>query len=99
MYEALVRLAQTFVMKVPLIDGHGKFSPAAAMRHTECRLSKIASETLLDEFNLDTSDVIIKVVTHRCHHTRRRGTAHSISIYGRTKLWGIIGLYKGMELI
>ena len=42
---------------VPLIDGHGNFgsvdaNPAASMRHNECRLSKISSETLLDDINL-----------------------------------------------
>jgi len=52
-YEALVRLAQDFSMRYPLVDGQGNFGsidgdPAAAMRYTECRLSAIASEMLLD---------------------------------------------------
>jgi DNA gyrase subunit A len=52
-YDALVRMAQDFSMKAPLIDGQGNFgsidgdSPAA-MRYTECRLSKIAEEVLQD---------------------------------------------------
>lgn len=47
-YEAMVRMAQDFLMRYPLIDGHGNFGSidgdeAAAMRYTEARLSKIAS--------------------------------------------------------
>jgi DNA gyrase subunit A len=47
-YDALVRLAQPFAMRVPLIDGHGNFgslgneNPPAAMRYTECRLTSAA---------------------------------------------------------
>ena len=52
-YETIVRLAQTFSMRYPLIDGQGNFGsidgdPAAAMRYTEVRLSKIAEEMLAD---------------------------------------------------
>jgi len=52
-YDTIVRLAQTFSMRYPLIDGQGNFGsidgdPAAAMRYTEIRLSKIAGEMLLD---------------------------------------------------
>lgn len=52
-YEALVRLAQDFSIRCPLVDGHGNFGsvdgdPAAAQRYTEARLSKIASEMLRD---------------------------------------------------
>jgi len=48
-YDALVRLAQDFTINEPLVDGHGNFGSvdgdqAAAMRYTEARLSKIASE-------------------------------------------------------
>lgn len=62
-YDALVRLAQPFSTNSPLIDGHGNFGsidadPAAAMRYTECRLTKIAAETLLDEINLDTVEFL-----------------------------------------
>jgi DNA gyrase subunit A len=50
-YEALVRMAQSFAMRAPLIDGSGNFGsmdgdPAAAMRYTECRLTPIAAETI-----------------------------------------------------
>jgi DNA gyrase subunit A len=53
-YDALVRMAQHFSTMYPLIDGHGNFGsidndPAAAMRYTECRLTKIATETLLGD--------------------------------------------------
>ena len=52
-YDALVRLAQNFSIRCPLIDGHGNFGsvdgdPPAAQRYTEARLSKIAGEMLRD---------------------------------------------------
>ncbi len=61
-YEALVRLAQTFSMRYPLVDGQGNFGsidgdPPAAMRYTECRLSAISSEMLFD-IEKDTVDFI-----------------------------------------
>ena len=59
-YDALVRLAQPFSMRYPLIDGQGYFGsvdgdPAGAMRYTECRLSRIATEMLRD-IDADTVD-------------------------------------------
>tara|TARA_B100000989_G_scaffold132996_1_gene98779 strand:+ start:2425 stop:4989 length:2565 start_codon:yes stop_codon:yes gene_type:complete len=59
-YDAMVRLAQEFSMRVPLIDGQGNFGsmdgdPAAAMRYTEARLAKV-SEFLLRDINYDTVD-------------------------------------------
>ena len=59
-YDAMVRLAQDFSMRVPLIDGQGNFGSvdgdtAAAMRYTESRLTKIA-HTLLDDIDKDTVD-------------------------------------------
>jgi DNA gyrase subunit A len=50
-YDALVRMAQDFSMRIPLVDGHGNFGsiegyPAASMRYTEARLAKISSEML-----------------------------------------------------
>ncbi|MDD4839911.1 MAG: DNA gyrase subunit A [Clostridia bacterium] len=52
-YDALVRMAQDFSIRCPLVDGHGNFGsvdgdPAAAYRYTEARLSKIASEMIRD---------------------------------------------------
>ena len=52
-YDALVRLAQPFTMRAPLVEGQGNFGsidgdPAAAQRYTEARLSKIAAEMLRD---------------------------------------------------
>ncbi|HPD02169.1 MAG TPA: DNA gyrase subunit A [Clostridia bacterium] len=52
-YEALVRMAQDFSIRCPLVDGHGNFGsvdgdPAAAYRYTEAKLSKIASEMIRD---------------------------------------------------
>src|SRR5215467_2335253 len=57
-YEALVRMAQGFSMRVPLIDGQGNFGsmdgdPPAAMRYTESRLSR-AADSLLDDLDKDT---------------------------------------------
>ncbi len=59
-YDAMVRMAQGFSMRLPLIDGQGNFGsmdgdPPAAMRYTEARLAK-AAETLLDDIDKDTVD-------------------------------------------
>ncbi|MGZ3420653.1 MAG: DNA gyrase subunit A [Polyangiales bacterium] len=59
-YDALARLAQTWSMRYPLIDGQGNFGsvdgdPPAAMRYTEARLSRLASELLAD-IDKDTVD-------------------------------------------
>ena len=62
LYEALVRMAQEFNMRYPLVDGQGNFGsidrdPAAAMRYTEARLAKIAEEMLAD-IDQDTVDFV-----------------------------------------
>jgi DNA gyrase subunit A len=59
-YDTLVRLAQPFSLRYPLVDGQGNFGsvdddPAAAMRYTECRLSRLATEMLRD-IDADTVD-------------------------------------------
>ena len=59
-YDAMVRMAQDFSMRLPLIDGQGNFGSmdgdsAAAMRYTEARLNK-AAETLLEDIDKDTVD-------------------------------------------
>ncbi|MBR2341132.1 MAG: DNA gyrase subunit A [Clostridia bacterium] len=61
-YDALVRLAQDFTISFPLVDGHGNFGsvdgdPAAAMRYTEARLTKLAAEMLKD-LDKETVDFI-----------------------------------------
>jgi topoisomerase-4 subunit A len=61
-YEALVRMAQDFTLRYPLIDGHGNFGSrdgdgAAAMRYTEARLTPIA-ELLLSELHMGTVDFV-----------------------------------------
>jgi DNA gyrase subunit A len=61
-YETMVRMAQEFSMRYPLIDGQGNFGsvdgdPAAAMRYTEVRLSKIASE-MLEDIEKETVDFV-----------------------------------------
>jgi DNA gyrase subunit A len=60
-YDALVRLVQSFASRHPLLDGHGNFGsvdddPPAAMRYTETRLAPIANEGMLDEIGSDTVD-------------------------------------------
>ncbi|MCH9764729.1 MAG: DNA gyrase subunit A, partial [Alphaproteobacteria bacterium] len=59
-YDAMVRMAQDFSLRVPLVDGQGNFGsidgdPPAAMRYTESRLAKVAAE-LLDDLDKDTVD-------------------------------------------
>ncbi|MGA3166481.1 MAG: DNA gyrase subunit A [Terriglobia bacterium] len=61
-YDTLVRMAQDFNMRYPLIDGQGNFGsvdgdPAAAYRYTECRLARLAEEMLAD-IEKDTVDFI-----------------------------------------
>src|SRR5919199_2210727 len=59
-YDTLVRLAQDFAMRYPLVDGQGNFGsmdndPPAAMRYTEARLARLATEMLRD-IDADTVD-------------------------------------------
>ncbi|AIA29402.1 DNA gyrase subunit A [Mycoplasmopsis californica] len=61
-YEAMVRMAQDFSMRYPLVDGHGNFGSidgdgAAAMRYTEARMSKVASE-MLEGIKKDTVNFV-----------------------------------------
>ena len=58
----MVRLAQPFSMRYPMIDGQGNFGsvdgdPPAAMRYTECRMTRIAGQMLAD-IELDTVDFV-----------------------------------------
>ncbi|MEM1240296.1 MAG: DNA topoisomerase (ATP-hydrolyzing) subunit A [Cyanobacteria bacterium P01_H01_bin.26] len=60
-YDALVRMAQDFSMRAPLISGHGNFGsidndPPAAMRYTESRLHALTSEALLQDIESETVD-------------------------------------------
>ncbi|MBE9205381.1 DNA gyrase subunit A [Nostoc sp. LEGE 06077] len=60
-YDALVRMAQDFSMRSPLINGHGNFGsvdndPPAAMRYTECRLQALTSAALLQDIESETVD-------------------------------------------
>ncbi len=61
-YETIVRMAQPFSLRVPLVDGHGNFGSidgdkAAAMRYTEVRMQKITDE-MLDDLEKDTVDMV-----------------------------------------
>ncbi len=58
-YDAMVRMAQDFSMRLPLVDGQGNFGsmdgdPPAAMRYTEARLDRAASDGLLEDIDRDT---------------------------------------------
>jgi DNA gyrase subunit A len=60
-YDALVRMAQDFSMRAPLIDGHGNFGsvdndPPAAMRYTESRLQALTTDSLLEDIESETVD-------------------------------------------
>lgn len=62
-YDALVRMAQPFSMRDPLINGHGNFGsvdndPPAAMRYTECRLQSLSTNALLQDIEAETVDFI-----------------------------------------
>ena len=61
-YDTLVRMAQWFSLRVPLVDGHGNFGTidgdsAAAMRYTEARMSKISTE-LMEDIEKDTVNFV-----------------------------------------
>ena len=62
-YDALVRMAQDFSMRNPLINGHGNFGsidndPPAAMRYTECRLQALTTDSILRDIEAETVDFI-----------------------------------------
>ncbi|MEB3200979.1 MAG: DNA gyrase subunit A [Synechococcaceae cyanobacterium] len=62
-YDALVRMAQDFSMRMPLVDGHGNFGsvdndPPAAMRYTESRLQSLTTDALLEDIESETVDFI-----------------------------------------
>ncbi|MGI6304092.1 MAG: DNA gyrase subunit A [Verrucomicrobiota bacterium] len=61
-YDTLVRMAQNFAMRYPLVNGQGNFGsvdgdPAAAYRYTECKLQRVAEELLVD-LDKDTVDMV-----------------------------------------
>ncbi|XP_073526200.1 uncharacterized protein [Phyllobates terribilis] len=62
-YDSLVRMAQDFSLRCPLVNGHGNFGsidadPPAAMRYTECRLQALAEAMLLADLELNTVDFV-----------------------------------------
>ena len=77
-YDTLVRMAQSFSLRYPLVDGSGNFGSldgdaAAAMRYTECRLARIADE-MLEEIDQDTVAVPAQL---RRHEDRARRAARA----------------------
>ena len=76
LYEALVRMAQDFSLRYPLVDGQGNFGsidgdPAAAMRYTEVKLTKLSSQ-ILDDLDKDTVDFICLLYTSPSPRDRTR---------------------------
>ncbi|KAF8708556.1 hypothetical protein HU200_029927 [Digitaria exilis] len=62
-YDSLVRMAQDFSMRYPLVQGHGNFGsidadPPAAMRYTECRLDSLSEAMFLTDLELNTVDFV-----------------------------------------
>ncbi|GAB5544763.1 MAG: DNA gyrase subunit A [Sandaracinaceae bacterium] len=87
-YDALVRMAQDFSMRYPLVDGQGNFGsvdgdPPAAMRYTEVRMARIASELLADidketvdfQSNFDDSEMEPTVLPSRVPNLLINGTS------------------------
>ncbi len=77
LYETLVRMAQPFSLRYPLVDGSGNFGSldgdsAAAMRYTECRLARISDE-MLGEIDQDTVDVPPELRRHEGRARRAAG--------------------------
>src|SRR6187431_535247 len=93
-YDTLVRMAQTFSMRYPLIDPQGNFGnvddyPAAAMRYTEARLSRIATE-LLRDIDADTVDFVPN------YDESRRGPRTLPSRFPNLLVNGSAGIAVGM---
>ena len=81
-YDALVRMAQDWSLRVPLIDGQGNYGsidgdPPAAMRYTEARLTKVAHE-LLEDIDKETVDFqeTYDAAAHRTQRTRPPGSGN-----------------------
>ncbi len=80
LYETLVRMAQPFSLRYPLVDGSGNFGSldgdsAAAMRYTECRLARISDE-MLTEIDQDTVAFRAELRRH-ARRARRAAGAHA----------------------
>jgi DNA gyrase subunit A len=74
-YDAVVRMAQEFSMRYPLVDGQGNFGSIdgdnpAAMRYTEVRLTKLAEEMLKDDIDKGHRRVGCRTTTARCRSRR-----------------------------
>jgi DNA gyrase subunit A len=78
-YDTLVRMAQPFSLRYPLVDGQGNFGsidddPPAAMRYTEARLSRIATELLQDIDANTASRLSCRRASRTCSSTARPGS-------------------------
>src|SRR6266705_1146601 len=68
-YDSIVRMAQDFSMRYPLVDGQGNFGSvdgdnAAAMRYTEVRLTRLAAELIGEDIEKETVDATIELIRH-----------------------------------
>ena len=94
-YEALVRMAQPFSMRLPLVDGHGNFGslgnddPPAAMRYTECRLAP-AARLMTDSLDEDVVDMVPN------YDEREREPAVLPAAYPNLLVNGASGIAVGM---
>jgi len=67
-YDSLVRMAQDFSMRYPLVQGHGNFGsidadPPAAMRYTECRLDPLSEAMFLTDLELNTVSLFTSLMS------------------------------------
>ena len=92
-YDALVRMAQAFNMRYPLVDGQGNFGsvdgdPPAAMRYTEARLARI-SEELLADIEKETVDFVpnFDETEQRTHRPARRASRTCWSMAPAASPW------------
>ena len=87
-YEAMVRMAQDFSMREPLVDGHGNFGSidgdsAAAMRYTEARMAPLALE-LLRDIDKDTVNFRLNLTTHCANRKRCPAGIQNLLVNGAT---------------
>ena len=88
-YDALVRMAQDFSLRYPLIDGHGNFGsvdgdPPAAYRYTEARMSKIANALLenIDKNTVDFAWNMLFAPWYSTHDRKHSGDQHCWTLSG-----------------
>ncbi|CAM5733083.1 DNA gyrase subunit A [Streptomyces badius] len=93
-YDALVRLAQSWSMRMPLVDSNGNFGspgndPAAAMRYTECKMMPLSMEMVrdIDEETVDFQDTTTAATRSRRSCRRASRTCWSTAPPGSRSVW------------